>query len=84
MPWIVENLTLSDMVSKECYDRIYDKEITSSEYIAILACVTDKIFFKIVPGIHFHKEELGLIAVCTDIFSVLVMYYVFGKLKTIN
>lgn len=37
-----------------------------------------------VPGIHFHKEELGLIAVCSDMFSLLVMYYVFGKLKAIN
>ena len=72
------------MVSKKCYERIFDVEITSSEYIAILACVTDKIFFKISPNIHFHKEELGFIAVCTDIFSVIIMYYVFGKLKNIN
>ena len=75
---------MSDMISEQCYVRIFSTEITSTEYIGVLSCQTDKIFFSLVPGLSFHKEELGLIAVCSDMFSVLVMYYVFRKLKTIN
>ena len=82
--WEIRTLKMSEMISELCYERIFFQEITSTEYIGVLACVTDKIWFKIFPGVHFHKEELGLIAVCSDIVSIIVMYYVFGKLKSLN
>ena len=37
-----------------------------------------------VPSGQLHKEELGLIAVVSDIISIMVMYYMFGKLKAMN
>tara|TARA_B110000285_G_C15046419_1_gene574556 strand:+ start:905 stop:1090 length:186 start_codon:yes stop_codon:yes gene_type:complete len=42
------------------------------------------VIFPLLPSFHFHKEELGVIAVISDILSILVMYYLFAKLKAIN
>lgn len=63
---------------------MYDQEITSLEYIGITNCIRDYVNFKFIPGLHFHKEELGIIAIVSDILSIIIMYYIFGKLKTIN
>ena len=40
--------------------------------------------FSMVPSGQLHKEELGLIAVVSDILSIMVMYYMFGKRKAMN
>ena len=37
-----------------------------------------------IPSGKIHKEELGFIAVICDILSILVMYYMFNKLKRMN
>jgi hypothetical protein len=82
--WIVRSIKLSDMISEICYERIYHKEITSLEFIGILHCIRDYVVFRPLPGFRFHKEELGVIAVVSDILSIIVMYYIFNKLKYIN
>jgi hypothetical protein len=58
--------------------------VTSIEYIGVVNCMKDYVNFALIPGMHFHKEELGIIAIFSDILSILVMYFIFGKLKTIN
>jgi hypothetical protein len=52
--------------------------------MAILSCQKDVMKFSILPSGQLHKEELGFIAVICDIFSICVMYYIFGKLKIMN
>ena len=37
-----------------------------------------------MPSGMVHKEELGFIAVICDLLSIMVMYYMFGKLKNMN
>ena len=72
------------MISQECFERIHDLEITQPELLAILSCQKDTLKFSMVPSGLLHKEELGLIAVVSDIISITVMYYMFGKLKAMN
>lgn len=81
---MVKTLKLSDMVSRECYVRIHEEEHTSPEFIGVPNCIRDYVVFAPIPSVHFHKEELGVIAVVSDMLSILVMYYLFGKLKAIN
>ena len=78
VPWEIKNNRLSDMVSKECYKRIYDLEVTTLEFVTIMGCISDNVKFL---GQKFHKEEIGLITVVMDIISILFMYYMFGKLN---
>lgn len=75
---------MSAFISKECYERVFDTEVTNIEYIGILGCIADKVKFKMLPNTYFHKEELGIIVVISDVLSVIVLYYIFGKLKVIN
>lgn len=47
-------------------------------------CIRDYVVFPPLPSVHFHKEELGVVAVVSDMLSIFFMYYFFGKLKAIN
>ena len=47
-------------------------------------CIRDYVVFPPLPSVHFHKEELGVVAVLSDIISIFLMYYFFGKLKNLN
>jgi hypothetical protein len=75
---------LSEMISEKCYQRMYDLEVSQTELIAILSCQKDVMKFQMVPSGRLHKEELGVIAVISDIVSICVIYYMFGKLKLMN
>ena len=83
-PWVESTYQLTDMVSQECYNRIYDLEIAQPELLAIVRCTKDVSNFSMVEGGRVHKEELGLILVGSDLLSIVVMYYIFGKLKALN
>lgn len=80
-PLEIKTNKLSDMVSKECYRRIYELEVTNLEFITIMGCISDNVKFL---GTKFHKEEIGLITVVIDIISIIFIYYMFGKLNQIN
>ena len=83
-PWVESTYQLTDMISEECYKRIYDLEVAQPELLAIVKCAKDVSKFSMVEGGRVHKEELGLILVCSDLLSIVVMYYMFGKLKALN
>jgi hypothetical protein len=63
---------------------MHDLEIAQTELLVVMSCQKDIMKFSMVPSGQLHKEELGLIAVVSDIFSIMVMYYMFGKLKAMN
>ena len=75
---------LTNLISEDCYKRIFQLEVAQTEFIAILSCQKDVMRFFMVPSGQIHKEELGFIAVICDILSICVMYYMFGKLKAMN
>jgi hypothetical protein len=82
--WFTKSLKMSAFISKKCYERIFDQEVTNIEYIGVFGCISDKVKFRMIPNAYFHKEELGIIVIFSDIASVIVLYYIFGKLKAIN
>lgn len=82
--WAIKKVKMSDLISKHCYERVFNLESTSLEYIGILSCMTDQLYMPYVSGIKFHKDQLGIISVCIDILSLALMFYLFGKLKSIN
>jgi hypothetical protein len=49
-----------------------------------MGCKTDVIPFPLVPSGFIHKQEVGFLAVITDIVSTFVIYYMFKKLNMIN
>lgn len=82
--WMTVQIKMSALINKHCYERIFEVESTNIEYIGVLGCISDKVKFKMLPNTYFHKEELGIIVIISDIFSVVILYYIFGKLKVIN
>jgi hypothetical protein len=78
-----KNYKFSEMVSAECVDRIFTNLITSNYLIAIFGCMSD---FITIPYSHkaIHKENAGIIIVGIDILSVILTYYVFKRLVTLN
>ena len=52
--------------------------------IFVINCVNDYIYLPHSEHYLFHKWHLGTFAVVTDIIGILVVYYVFNKLKEIN
>lgn len=83
-PYRMKENKLTNLISEDCYKRIYQLEVAQTEFIAILSCQKDVMRFFMVPSGQIHKEELGFIAVICDILSICVMYYMFGKLKAMN
>lgn len=82
---VEKTLKLSEMISGKCYNRIYNRKITSVEFIIEASCVADFVkmpFVEDVPPVH--KLHVGTLAVVADILSILIVYYVFGKLKDFN
>ena len=82
--WAITKVKMSNLISETCYRRIFNEESTSLEYIGIFTCMTDDLFMPHMTGIRFHKEQVGLLSVFIDILSLALMYYLFGKLKSIN
>ena len=78
VPWELKTSRLSDMVSRECYKRIFQEEVTTLEFITVMGCISDNVK---VLGKKFHKEEVGFITVVMDIISIIFMYYMFGKIN---
>jgi len=81
IPWEIKTLKLSQMISEECYKRIFELEVTNLEFITIMGCISDNVK---LAGMKFLKEEVGLMTVLLDILSCIIMYYMFGKLNQIN
>jgi hypothetical protein len=69
----------NDMISQNCIDRIYSKQITSNYLISVMGCMSDFIRVPIVNK-NVHKENVAYIIVGADMLSVFIMYYVFKKL----
>ena len=57
--------------------------VTSTTYIGIFGCKYDTVTipFSKEPT---HKEVVGVIIVCVDFFSILVMMFFFSKINAIN
>jgi len=79
----IEYFKLSEMISENCYKRIFDNEVVSNELIGVVGCMNDRIEIKYL-NFAFHKEKVGLLTVVIDILSILIMYYMFRKIKEIN
>ena len=78
-----ETMKFSTMISDACYNRIYNDQVTSIEFVFVAHCANDLLMIPFTSE-SFHKWHLGTFAVVLDILSVLVVYYVFNKLKEIN
>ena len=50
----------------------------------VAKCMSDFVNVPLYPELRLHKLNLGSAAVILDIISVLVIYYLFNKLKDIN
>lgn len=74
------------MISDNCYDRIFNKHITSIEWIIVAKCMNDQVQLPLTTSknFKFHKIHLGTFAVFCDMLGVIVMYYIFNKLKDLN
>ena len=72
------------MVSDNCYNRIYNQKITSIEFIMVSTCYADFVTVPLLKDFYIHKLTLGTLAVVVDILSILIVYYMFGKLKDFN
>lgn len=42
----VKQFKLSEMITKECFERIYNDEVASNELIAVVGCMMDKVEIK--------------------------------------
>lgn len=73
----------SEMVSDKCKDRIFEKKISSNYLIVVFGCMSDFIEFPLYSE-KLHKENAGIIIVGVDILSVIITYYVFKRLVTLN
>ena len=72
------------MVREECYDRIFNKKISSMEFIAVALCMNDFVYMPFDESVYFHKEHMATFAVVTDMVSIIIIFYTFNKLKEIN
>lgn len=68
------------MISEKCYQRIFNDEFISNEFIGIVGCMKDNIVIETL-GLTLHKHKIGLIIVVADAFSVLFMYFIFWKMR---
>jgi hypothetical protein len=82
--WESKTTKLSEMISEECYDRIFQIGLDTVQIMTIVRCKNDLVAFSLVPAGYLHKEEVGFITVVTDILSTIVIYYMFNKLNSIN
>lgn len=74
-----------ELLSDTCYERIFDQGITSPELIFSLSCGRDFIVFPFLnKESKIHKVHVGLAACFGDILSIILIYYFFLKLKSIN
>lgn len=71
------------MVSRECYERIFDKEIVSNEIVGVVGCINDQIQINHI-NVTVHKEKIGLMIVSADIISIIVLFIFFWQIKKIN
>ena len=81
-----QNAGLFGLISDECKLRMSNElylNITSKIYLAVFGCQSDFVVFPIVNK-EFHKEVCGIVIVCFDVASILVMIYFFTKINTIN
>ena len=43
VPWEIKNMKLSEMISEECFNRIFKLEVTNLEFITIMGCISDNV-----------------------------------------
>lgn len=72
------------MISDKCYHRIYNQKITSIEFVMVSDCMSDRVKLPILNDFWVHKLHVGTLAVVADIISILLVYYMFGKLIDFN
>jgi hypothetical protein len=80
------NSGLFGLISDDCKLRMSDfayQNITSPEYIGIFGCKYDDVAFPLI-GQRLHKEVCGVVIVCFDIASIMIMIYFFTKINSIN
>ena len=75
---------LSEMISKDCFEKIYAEQKTSPFIVMIAGCVRDFVTLPNKQRTQLHIEELGLIAVSVDILSTLIMFFIFYKINVLN
>jgi hypothetical protein len=78
-----QELNLFYKFNDYCKDRIQFLNITSYDYILIAGCSQDEVVIPIINSM-MHKEKVGILVVSLDIMSVMIMAFIFSKLKNIN
>lgn len=51
----IQTFKLYEMISYECYDRIFNRQIVSNEIFGVVACMSDRIKIQVFDFI-IHKE----------------------------
>ena len=83
----VKEAGLFGLISDECKLRMSDeqnyKNITSQIYLGIFGCQFDYVKFPFSSE-EIHKEVCGIVIVCFDIASIIIMIFFFSKINSIN
>ena len=78
-----ENLSVYYMISPFCRDRINYLNITSYDFITVVGCTKDTVTVPLID-LTFSKEKIAVGVVAFDLFSVIIMSFIFFKLILIN
>ena len=81
----LDEIDLGSLISNNCIDRVFNRHtgITNNEFIVVVDCQTHLVYFPI-GGIIMSKETMGIVIVCFDMMSLLIMTFTFVNLKKIN
>ena len=77
---------LFGLISDDCKLRMSNdiyNHITSKTYIGIFGCKYDDVKMPLSET-RLHKEVIGVIIVCVDFTSILVMMFFFSKINSLN
>ena len=76
-------VSLFDMVSDDCKQRMDEFKVTSYQYIGVVGCKYDDVSVPFTE-LRLHKEWIGIIIIVCDVLSICIIYYFFAKIRTIN
>jgi hypothetical protein len=57
--------------------------ITSQIYLGVFGCKYDDVKLPLIEH-RVHKEKIGVIIVCFDVASIMLMIYFFAKINNLN
>ena len=82
LPQNHKKLTFMELISDKCYNRIFNIKITSIEMVAIVGCSYEHV--RLPGNFLLSKVNVASILSMTDIICILVIQYMFSRLKYVN